>query len=393
MDQRRPERSGQLGENAAKSLRHRGVLFVDRPLPDIRDAISGLAPAAAQPLAEGLVWADVPFDDVGVALSKRAAKSTAEDLRQAAAPNLRMSVPVHGQPQAWHGFGGAEPAARRLPNRTDSTAGGGVLVGVIDTGIRDHPWLRGGYLAAPDDFEPIDVDGNDRLEEEAGHGTFIAGLVLQQAPAASVWVEKALDTEGDGFTAEVGEAAIRLATRGVQILNLSLGCFADDPVFREAVGRIVAAVHRINPDIVVVAAAGNLADGQQPQDFWPAALPSVIGVGAVGDSNGGYANGNGYAWARFSNRGDWVDFAAPGEELVSTYLRHQPPNGKGPKFSGWAEWSGTSFATAVVSGAIARTMTEHGESAKEAVDRLRREAKVCTDGEFQVPVIDRVRWA
>jgi subtilisin family serine protease len=371
------------------------VLFVDRPLPDIRDAISGLAPAATRPLTEGLVWADVPFDDLGVAMGKRTAKNTAEDLRRAAAPNLRMSVPVHGQPNAWHGFGGAEPATRRLPNRTDSTSGGGVLVGVIDTGIRDHHWLRGGYLAAPDDFEPIDVDGNDLLEEQAGHGTFIAGLVLQQAAAASVWVEKALDTEGDGFTASVGEAAIRLASRGVQILNLSLGCFSDDPVFRTAVGHIVTAVHQINPDIVVVAAAGNLAEGKQPQEFWPAALPGVVGVGAVSDGyadDDGYANGNRYAWAPFSNRGDWVDFAAPGEKLVSTYLRHRPHNSKGSRFSGWAEWSGTSFATAVVSGAIARTMSEHNESAKEAVDRLRREAKACTEGEVQVPVIDRVRW-
>jgi len=366
-----------------KRPKHQGVLFVDRPLRDVGGAIPGLADRAARPLADGLVWADVPFDEVDAILAGPEGGSA--EWRQAIAPNMLMSIPVEGQPRMWHGFDGAEPAPRTLPERTDSTSGGGVLVGLIDTGIRQHPWLSGAYLAAPDDFEPIDVDGDDRLEEQAGHGTFVAGLVLQQAPAASIWVEKALDTEGDGFTADVSAAAVRLAERGVHILNLSLGCFADHPAFREVVAHVVATVHRIDPDLMVVAAAGNLDKGQSAQEFWPAALPDVVGVGALKD-------GDGREWAKFSNRGSWIDFAAPGENLVSTYLKHWPRKGAGPRFRGWAKWSGTSFATAVVSGAIARTMTENHESARDAVERLRRDAKTRTDDEFQVPVIDRVRW-
>jgi subtilisin family serine protease len=366
-----------------KRPQHQGVLFVDRPLPDVRGAIPSLADDAAQPLADGLVWADVPYDEVAGSLAEL--ESAGDEWRQAIAPNMLMSVPVEGQPRMWHGFDGAEPAPRKLPDRTDSTSGAGVLVGLIDTGIRQHPWLSGAFLAAPDDFEPIDVDGDNALEEQAGHGTFVAGLVLQQAPAASIWVEKALDTEGDGFTADVSAAAIRLAQRRVHILNLSLGCFADQSTFRAVVDHVVATVHRINPDLVVVAAAGNLEEGQSTQEFWPAALPNVVGVGALKD-------GDGYQWAEFSNRGEWVDFAAPGEDLVSTYLKYKPHKGGGPRFRGWATWSGTSFATAVVSGAIARTMTENRESARDAVERLRRAAKARTDDDLQVPVIDRVRW-
>ena len=69
--------------------------------------------------------------------------------------------------------------------------------------------------------------------------------------------------------------------------------------------------------------------------------------------------GDACEWAALPNRGTWVDFAAPGEDLVSTYFKYRPRKGHGPRFDGWAEWTGTSFSTAVVSGAIARTMTEH----------------------------------
>jgi subtilisin family serine protease len=371
---------GQRKEDAVKRPKHKGLLVLDRHLPGVRAAVPGLPEGSRR--ADGLVWVDAPIEEVEKSL---AAGVGAAGEPPVVAPNLLMSVPVEGQPRLWHGFGGAEPAPRRLPDRTDSKSGGGVLVGVIDTGIRHHPWLSGGYLAAPDDIEPVDVDDDGRLEQQAGHGTFIAGLVLQQAPAAGVWVEKALDTAGDGFTAEVAEAAVRLAERGVHILNLSLGCYADHPAFREVLAHVVTTVHRIDPDLVVVAAAGNLGEGQEPEEFWPAALPDVVGVGAVRD-------GERHEWASFSNRGTWVDFAAPGEDLVSTYFKYRPGKRHGPEFNGWAVWDGTSFATAVVSGAIARTMTEHDESAKDAVERLRNEAKAHTDDDLRVPVIDRVRW-
>lgn len=59
----------------------------------------------------------------------------------------------------------------------DGTAGGGVKVGVIDTGVTQHPWFQnrlkpgGEYVAKPSKGQP------DGLEDCDGHGTEVAGII------------------------------------------------------------------------------------------------------------------------------------------------------------------------------------------------------------------------
>lgn len=304
-----------------------------------------------------------------------------------------LSVPVHGAPKNVYGKNAATASAEEMPARRNSSSGGGVLVGVVDTGWRPHEWLNGAVLAAPDDVEALDQDSRPGLEQEAGHGTFISGLILQQAEAAGVWVERALDSSGNGNIQEVGEAAKRLARRGVHILNLSLGTStrleekSDADTNRLAYTQLMRELFEINKDLVVVAAAGNLDGGQQPgEPVWPAALPTatfpnVIAVGAL--------DRQGNSWASWSNRAPWVDFAAPGSDLLSTYLYHRSTQQEletAEDFTGWAYWSGTSFATAVVSGVLARTMTEKACTAPAAVAALRTAARQHTD-ELHVPVV------
>ena len=85
-----------------------------------------------------------------------------------------------------------------------------------------------------------------------------------------------------------------------------------------------------NEGVVFVASAGNDAS---PEQQFPAQDSHVMGVGATDPMD---------RKASFSNFGSWVDVAAPGVGLVSTF----PP-------SGFARWSGTSFSSAFVSGAAA----------------------------------------
>jgi len=114
---------------------------------------------------------------------------------------------------------------------------------------------------------------------------------------------------------------------------------------------------------VVVAAAGNSG---LCRPFFPAALPTVVGVGALDSA--------GRAW--FSNFGGWVDACAPGVGVVSTFFfgTTEPLKPKKSqdhaRFDGWAQWSGTSFSAPKVAAAIAQEMILGGSGAPAAWTRV-----------------------
>jgi hypothetical protein len=293
-------------------------------------------------------------------------------------------------------------ARRRREDNVQTLDGEGVLIGLVDGPFTDHPWLDGSYLASPNEFEsffPL-CDEPFTLPSFAGHATFITGLILQQAPAAGVWVEKVVDHDGTANAADVLTAVRTLADRGVQIVNLSLGCFDEDATFTS---QMQAAFHELREDypwLVVVAAAGNLpsaATGEASsrdasRRFWPAACDDVIGVGAVSGDDA-------TDWADWSSKGSWIQFAANGKDLLSTYLDRTVVRERTEiDFNGWATWSGTSFSAAIVTGAIARTMTDPitmtkplKERARIAVESLQSKAEVRI-GDDQTPVVPRERF-
>jgi subtilisin family serine protease len=112
---------------------------------------------------------------------------------------------------------------------------------------------------------------------------------------------------------------------------------------------------------VVVAAAGNHASDRP---YWPAALKDVVAVAALADTG----SGGEVERASFSNYGWWVDAAAPGEKIASSFLTHGRENGE--EFHGYARWSGTSFAAPYVAGKIAALMSDKDMTAKDAVSEL-----------------------
>ncbi|WP_113703609.1 S8 family peptidase [Nonomuraea lactucae] len=252
-------------------------------------------------------------------------RDVTRDLRERgfrASPNHVMI----GQPLF---FGG--PASRPFPvppipyrpGRSRSP----VVVGLLDTGVAKHPWWAGSEWYGEVDREDYDAPEG----AQAGHGTFIAGLLLRQAPDAALAVRRVLDGHGAGDEAHVIRAINRMRERPPQVLNLSFGCHTFDdrppPLLADALGSL--------PDTVTVACAGNTASDRP---FWPAALSGVVAVGAVDAAQ--------EHRAPFSSYGSWVDACARGEWLASAYL-------EGGDFSGYASWSGTSFAAALVAGAIA----------------------------------------
>jgi Subtilase family len=254
-----------------------------------------------------------------------------------------------------------------------AAAGAGVTVAVLDSGAAlGHPWFAG---RVGGDLEGAELDARGRLQCNSGHGTFVAGMVLRRAPGARVTAHKVFD---DGMIVDdfaVARRLLDLAASDAKVVNLAIGGYTHDDLGMVAISAALRHLFERRPDIVVVAAAGNDATNKP---CFPAADHRVVAVGAVRQDGSG-------RWRRacFSNYGPWVDACAPGVGLLSTFVDHDGPmvpnevltqclgqlggEDRMPagRFTGWARWSGTSFAAPVVAAEIAVAIAE-GRSGPEA---------------------------
>lgn len=196
-------------------------------------------------------------------------------------------------------------------------------VAVVDTGIdNSHPELVGKVIKRANfTFDP-DFDGD-------GHGTHVAGIVAattnNSLGVASLGYDtrlfsvKSLDNDGLGYYSWIANGIIWATDNGAKVINLSLGGSSDSQVLRDAVN------YAWGKGVVLVAAAGN---SNRARASYPAYYTNAIAVAAT-DVNDNKAS--------FSNYGSWVDLAAPGVSIYSTYQ------------GSYAYLSGTSMATPFVS--------------------------------------------
>jgi subtilisin family serine protease len=270
---------------------------------------------------------------------------------------------VHGQPMWWTGPAGPPRPAPPLAAPVAAAAGRPVTVAVLDTGLAPHPWYASAdwYAAQREEVaEVLDADLDYELDAQAGHGTFIAGVLLRHAPGVRIRAKRVIGGDGVGDELGVLRALAWLASWGrAEVVNLSFGCHTYDDRPSPLVARAIAALGRRT---VVVACAGNQASDRP---FWPAALKHVIAVAAL----------DGTDRAEFSNYGWWVDACAPGVGVTSCFVRFDGPRppvrGIDPDaFAGYAAWSGTSFAAPAVAGTIARLACSEDLPVPAAADRL-----------------------
>ncbi len=196
-----------------------------------------------------------------------------------------------------------------------------VRVAIVDSGIDGtHPEFLG-RIAASRSFV-----GGSALTDNVGHGTVIAGEIagaLDNGEGIAgvgipVQLVVAKVTDGGSGISVANEAnAIRWAVdQGAQVVNLSLGGPRDptNPK-RDSYSALehAAVEYAVAHGVVVVAAAGNCTATACPEQYasYPAALPHVLGVGALNHTS---------ETPFFSNRDKvFVDLAAPGVDMASTY--------------------------------------------------------------------------
>ncbi len=214
--------------------------------------------------------------------------------------------------------------------------GAGMKVAVIDTGIDlNHPMFQG--RLAPNTQWRDFVDGDNIPQEVSGgsaygHGTAVAGLILQVAPRATILPIRVLNPNGIADVATVAQAINWAVQQNARIINLSLGTNVDVAALKAAID------YATSMAIYVVASAGN--EGSTTSITFPAAY-ATSGPNARYLVSVGSAQGN-TTLSTFSNRGTALEVAAPGEGLYSAY----PDNRI-------AAVTGTSFAAPVVSGVLA----------------------------------------
>jgi thermitase len=228
--------------------------------------------------------------------------------------------------------------------------GGTAKVAIVDSGVNSkHPDI--GRIIAQRDF----VEGDSVADDDNGHGTHVTGIagaltdngkgVAGGCFECELLIAKVMGPIGFTTDSRIVEGINWSVNQGAEVVNLSLGGSGDSSVLRTAVNRAYS------QGAVMVAAAGN--EGTNVPQY-PAAYSKVIAVSATTTDG---------RLARFSDRGDWVDLAAPGTDILST-----------SKSGGYNRMSGTSMSAPLVSG-LAGLLASRGMSADSIRQRMQTTAK------------------
>jgi len=221
--------------------------------------------------------------------------------------------------------------------------GAGVTVAVLDTGVNyNHQDLKGHVLTGYDAITGA-ANGND----VNGHGTFVAGVILQIAPQVTILPVRVLDASGNGTLSSVVNGLQYAVNQHAAIANLSFSSATDSNWLHNAVQNA-----RSN-GMTVVDSAGN--EGVSDY-YYPAAYSETIGVSATDQSD--------YR-ADFANYSSYIQLSAPGVTIYSMYYQGG---------YGWA--NGTSFSTPMVVGGLALMKSLHPDYTP---DKLKRSIKNAID--------------
>ncbi|GAB0139086.1 hypothetical protein EsDP_00007301 [Epichloe bromicola] len=232
----------------------------------------------------------------------------------------------------------SEPQPGQSSYLFDESGGEGMMVYVVDTGVRiTHSEFRGRARFGASFVGQNSQNAND----DNGHGSHVAGTIAGTtfgvAKKARITAVKVLDAQGSGANSGI-LAGLQFVMddvkernlKGKAIMNMSLG-----GGFSEAMNTAIEKV--VNSGVVCVVAAGN--ENQNAAKVSPASAPNAITVGAIDAKND--------AKAAFSNFGPDVDIFAPGVDVLSVGIRSDTDT---------KSLSGTSMASPHIAGLTAYLM-------------------------------------
>jgi hypothetical protein len=248
----------------------------------------------------------------------------------------------------------------QAPAAWETTKGEGATVAVIDSGISEHPFFEGKNIERG---YSVFSKEEDAWNDQDGHGTAVAAMVLSVAPEATLLPVRSgtgADLAEQGLTggAEGGQVeSIRWAVdNGADAIVMSWGIAGSDPSshFLEVMQ------YAVDRGVVLLAAAGN--DPNQEMGY-PAEIPGVVAVSGTDE--------NGQAWP-MNSTGPEVAIAAPASPMTIPVVQEET--------LGWGDSAdqelyrmqdGTSLSTGLVGGVVALMLSSNPElDGNNAIQRL-----------------------
>jgi thermitase len=229
-------------------------------------------------------------------------------------------------------------------------------VAVLDSGVdNDHPDLVE-KVVAHQNFS----DG-ETGDDNYGHGTHVAGIIAATkdngigvagvCPTCNILDVKVLNDTGYGSTSAIANGINWAVSKGAKVINMSLGQRTSSRTLEAAVN------NAWNNGVVIVAAAGNTGTTSK---IYPAAYTNVIAVAATDNND---------AKASFSTHGaKWVDVAAPGANVYSTFPNHPfYLSTQYGRAQGYDVANGTSMASPIVAGVAALAWSKNAVTTNTSV--------------------------
>ena len=229
-----------------------------------------------------------------------------------------------------------------------TTGSASVKVGVIDSGIANHPDLNANLTTGWDFVNENSTTTDDLM----GHGTHVAGIIGATGTNANSVSGVAKNvtlvplqilrnsedndpTDDTAFHENLIEAINYATTNNIPILNFSGGCLHYDIAIKQAI---------VNYPGLFVCAAGSLMQNLDEVPRYPASykLKNLISVTASKNNDAFVSGTDDDASSAAAWGVNTVNLAAPGDNIYSTHLNNS-----------YLDYSGTSMATPLVTGVAA----------------------------------------